>query len=83
MVTGTDLDRLLYGNVLDAYSTDMFGTGATRSDAAKKRLERLAELNMTEIHRNLTVLEREELDTLRATTPTAAHSLTATANGTK
>ena len=83
MVTGIDLDRLLYGNVLDAYSTDMFGTGATRSVESQQRLQRLAELNMAEIQRDLTVSEREEVDDLRATMPTAAHTLGAAANGSK
>lgn len=83
MVTGVELDRLLYGNVLDAYSTDLFGSGATRSEEARQRLERMAELNMTELQRDLNASERTELEGLRATMPTAAHSLKGTANGTK
>ncbi len=83
IVTGTDLDRLLYGNVLDAYSTEMFGTGETRSLESKQRLQRLAELNMSELQRDLTAAERKESDALRATMPTAAHTLRTTANGIK
>ncbi|MGI4788607.1 MAG: AAA family ATPase [Janthinobacterium lividum] len=83
MVTGVDLDRLLFGNVLDAYSTDMFGTGATRSEESKKRLQRLAELNMAELMRDLTEAERTEMESLRSTLPTAAHSLPAVTNGVK
>ena len=83
MVTGTDLDRLLFGNILDAYSTDMFRTGATRSEEAKKRQQRLAELNMAELMRDLTNTERAEMESLRATLPTAAHSLPAATNGAK
>jgi predicted ATPase len=83
MVTGTDLDRLLYGNILDAYSTDLFGTGATRSAEAQKRLERLAELNMFELDRELSTEERSELQTLRATMPTSAHTLQSATNGKK
>ena len=83
MVTGTDLDRLLFGNVLDAYSTDMFGTGATRSEESKKRLQKLAELNMAELLRELTAEERKEQENLRSALPTAAHSLPAAANGAK
>ena len=82
MVTGTDLDRLLFGNIMDAYSTDMFGTGATRSEESKKRLQKLAELNMAELMRELTAEERQEQESLRSTLPTAAHSLPAT-NGVK
>ena len=82
MVTGTDLDRLLFGNIMDAYSTDMFGTGATRSEESKKRLQKLAELNMAELMRELTAEERQEQENLRSTLPTAAHSLSTT-NGAK
>ncbi len=82
MVTGTDLDRLLFGNIMDAYSTDMFGTGATRSEESKKRLQKLAELNMAELMRELTAEERQEQESLRSTLPTAAHSLSTT-NGAK
>ncbi len=83
MVTGVDLDRLLFGNVMDAYSTDMFGTGATRSEASKKRLQRLSELNMAELMRELKPDEITEQQALRATLPTAAHSLPVSANGVK
>ena len=83
MVTGVDLDRLLFGNVLDAYSTDLFGTGATRSEEANKRQLRLAELNIEELMRDLTDAERTEMESLRSALPTAAHSLAVTANGVK
>ena len=83
MVTGADLDRLLFGNVLDAYSTDLFGEGATRSEEAKKRQLRLAELNMAELMRDLKETERAELESLRSALPTAAHSLPVGANGAK
>ena len=83
MVTGADLGRLLFGNILDAYSTDLFGEGATRSEEAKKRLVRLAELNMAELMRDLQETERAELESLRSSLPTAAHSLPSAANGAK
>ena len=75
MVTGQELDRLLYGNVLDAYGTEAFGSEVTRSEEAKKRLRRLAELNRKELHGNLTSNERQEQETLRATMPTSAHQV--------
>lgn len=83
MVTGADLERLLFGNILDAYSTDLFGEGATRSEEAKKRQLRLAELNMAELMRDLKETERAELESLRSSLPTAAHSLPAAASGAK
>jgi hypothetical protein len=75
MVTGTDLDRLLYGNVLDAYSTEMFGEDIARSDQSKKLLKRLAELNRKELHQGLTEGEVREQAELRAALPTSAHTL--------
>jgi predicted ATP-dependent endonuclease of OLD family len=75
MVTGTNLDRLLYGNILDAYSTEMFGADITRSEESKKLLERLAELNRKELRSGLIDVERKEQRELRATLPTAAHTL--------
>jgi energy-coupling factor transporter ATP-binding protein EcfA2 len=71
-VTGAELDRLIYGNVLDAYGTGLFGEGITRSDAAKQRLERLAELNLKEVKKGLSAAERKEQRALRASQPTAA-----------
>jgi predicted ATPase len=67
---GAELNRLLYGNVLDAYGTDAFGR-VTRSEAALKRLERLAELNRREVDVGLTPEEEREQEDLRATFPTA------------
>lgn len=75
MVTGTDLDRLLYGNVLDAYGTGAFGEVITRSPEAQERLARLAELNQKELSQGLSPEEHEERDQLRRSTPTAASEL--------
>lgn len=71
-VTGVELDRLLYGNVLDAYGTGLFGEGVARSQVAKQRLQRLAELNLKEVRSGLTAAERKEQKALRASQPTAA-----------
>jgi predicted ATPase len=71
-VTGVELDRLLYGNVLDAYGTGLFGEEVARSTAAKQRLERLAELNLKEVKQGLSAAERKEQKALRASQPTAA-----------
>ncbi len=71
-VTGVELDRLLYGNVLDAYGTGLFGEGVARSNVAKQRLERLAELNLKEVKKGLSAAERKEQKALRDSQPTAA-----------
>ncbi|MEK6283381.1 MAG: AAA family ATPase [Acidobacteriota bacterium] len=75
MLAGVELDRLLYGNVLDAYSTEVFGEDINRSEESKKKLHELAELNYKELHGKLTSSERREQEELRATLPTSAHSL--------
>jgi len=72
MITGTELDRLLYGNVLDAYGTEIFGAGVARSEKSLYLATRLAELNQKELHAGLTPEEAEEQKKLRATLPTAA-----------
>jgi len=81
MVTGTDLDRLLYGNVLDAYSTGAFGAVSTRSPEAQERVARLAELNQKDLGEGLSPEEQEEQEQLRRTLPTAASVLPRTGTG--
>ena len=73
-VTGVALQRLLYGNVLDAYGTDVFGD-ASRSDSGKRKMRRLAELNLKELRDGLDAAELGERNELRAMMPTTAHVL--------
>lgn len=75
MVEGTELQRLIYGNVLDAYGTEVFGPDVTRSERSKAMSSRLAELNVKEIRAGLTRAEKRERDQLRAAMPTEALSL--------
>ncbi len=69
MLTGVERDRLIYGDILDAYSTEAFGTGETRSDEAYVKLDRLGALNVKEVTRGLTDEERQEQSVLRAVFP--------------
>jgi predicted ATPase len=69
-VSGQDLDRLLYGNVLDAYGTELFGADVGRSEESKTYAQRLAELNQKERHESLTATEQQEQRRLRAMMPT-------------
>ncbi|WPB76580.1 ATP-binding protein [Archangium violaceum] len=71
-VTGVELDRLIFGNVLDAYGTGLFGEGVSRSESSKRRLHRLAELNLKELRKGLSAAERKEQAALRASQPTSA-----------
>ena len=72
MVKGVPLSRLLYGDVMDAYSTGVFGDGVTRSVAAQEKLQRLAELNAAEAERTLDEAERHEQEDLRQIMATSA-----------
>jgi energy-coupling factor transporter ATP-binding protein EcfA2 len=71
MVTGKELDRLLYGNVLDAYGTEMFGANIARSERSLYMSSRLAELNQKEVYTGLSPEERVEQTELRAALPSA------------
>lgn len=74
-VEGADLDRLLYGDILDAYSTELFGSDIDRSPEAQTLLARLSELNIAEMDRDLTDAERQEQKSLRRKLPTSAYSV--------
>lgn len=69
-VVGRDLDRLIDGNILDAYGTDLFGEEVTRSEQSKSKLDRLARLNRKRLRKKLSGKERRELEHLRTTMPT-------------
>jgi hypothetical protein len=72
MLRGAKLQRLLYGDVLDAYGTEVFGRDVTRSEKAKEKRRRLAQLNVKEGRQGLTEAERREQEELRGAMPTAA-----------
>lgn len=71
-VIGADLDRLLYGDIVEAYDTELFGIQSTRSVAGKEKLQRLAVLNTKARHQTLLPTEKKELQRLRASLPTVA-----------
>lgn len=45
-VTGNERDRLIMGNILDAYGTELFGKSPVRSAQSQDKLARLGKLNM-------------------------------------
>lgn len=47
-ITGEDKDKLIYGDILDAYETDVFGAKITRGEEGKEKQE---------IYRNLVYKE--------------------------
>jgi len=64
-VTGVERDRLIYGNVLDAYSTEAFGQDVERSELSKDKLQRLAHLSQLSSYGQISGPEKKELQTLR------------------
>ena len=44
-IEGQDRDRLVNGNILEAFDTEYFGANVTRSDASHRMLKELAKLN--------------------------------------
>ncbi|MCR9098935.1 MAG: AAA family ATPase [bacterium] len=73
-VTGTALKRLIYGNILDAYSTEMFGEGTTSSPDTTRMLEELARLNKKSIIGEISDEERARREELLSILPTESVS---------
>ena len=68
-VVGHDLRRLLDGNILEAYGTELFGEEVTRSEQSRAMLEKLALLNRKRLKSRLSGSEESDLEQLRATMP--------------
>ncbi|MEP7122687.1 MAG: tetratricopeptide repeat protein [Byssovorax sp.] len=75
MLEQEELDRIRYGNVLDAYGTGAFGVGVTRSEKSKEMRKRLVALNRKEADIGLSPEEQEEQQQLRAVMPSAVSAL--------
>ena len=73
-VAGSELARLVDGNVLDAYATELFGEEVTRSEQSKQMLERLARLNRKRLKKHLSDKEQKELEHLRAAMPSSPNT---------
>lgn len=68
--------RLVYGNVLEAYSTDLFGEDIDRSPVAQTKYERLAELSIKELDDDLSDDEAAEMNRLLAELPETPYKRT-------
>ncbi|MYJ95734.1 MAG: AAA family ATPase [Proteobacteria bacterium] len=73
-VVGSELARLIDGNILDAYGTELFGAEVTRSEQSRDKLDQLARLNRRRLTHSLTAGEQRELEDLRAAMPTSANT---------
>ena len=65
-ITGADKDRLIYGNILDAYSTDIFGENLERSENGFEKLKRYSYLSQKAVYdpQHLSKEDMDELSTL-------------------
>ena len=64
-VLGNELNRLLYGDLLDAMSTDFFGRNVSFSEQSLLLREKLANLNQKALFEDLSPGERDEQQRLR------------------
>jgi predicted ATPase len=59
-ITGLERERLIYGNILDAYGTEVFGASAVRSEKSNEKLKRLGKLDMLAAFGKITEKEEKE-----------------------
>lgn len=59
-ISKIDSDRIIFGNILDAYGTELFGSAAARSQKSNERLARLGRLNMLSAFGKITEEEERE-----------------------
>ncbi len=66
-IIGTDKDKLVKGNILDAYGTELFGSSPVRSAEGEKEVERLGRLNMLFALGKISEVEKKERIKLQKT----------------
>lgn len=69
-IMGLDRERLIYGNILDAYGTEVFGENVSISEESNEMLNRLAELNIKSMMGEIDDPEHTEMENLKAVLPT-------------
>ncbi|MEI6949930.1 AAA family ATPase [Paraflavisolibacter sp. H34] len=67
-VTGVDRERLIYGDLLDAYGTELFGRNVTQSPSGQEISERLAALSLKSFKGELSQKEQKEFLDLKTIT---------------
>ena len=65
-ITGTYKKRLIFGNVLDAYETEVFGENVTLPESSNIKIKRLTELNQKSIEGETSDTEEKELKELKS-----------------
>lgn len=72
-IIGTEKNRLIFGNVLDAYGTEVFGDNVSISERSNEKMSRLAELNVKSLMGKINSKEQEELQALKQIFPTGVN----------
>jgi len=67
-ITGTDKERLIFGDLLDAYGTELFGKNITQSQSGQELTEKLAQLNLKSFKQKLSAKEQEDLEHIKTIT---------------
>ena len=70
-ITGIERDRLIYGDVSEAYGTGAFGDNVNQGEAGVRLAEEVARLNVKSFKGTITEEEQQRLFELRAKLPTA------------
>jgi predicted ATP-binding protein involved in virulence len=71
-ITGAFRERLIHGNILDAYGTEVFGKETVRSAESDEKLARLGQLNMLRALGKISTEDEKERLKLQKTLPTDA-----------
>ncbi len=69
-IVDIERERLINGNILDAYGTEIFGENISIAEEANDKLDRMAELNVKSFIGKLDDHEKKELANLKITFPT-------------
>lgn len=75
-VTGVEKQRLLFGDLLDAYGTELFGKNITQSQSGQQISEKLASLNLKSFKAKLSGDEKKELEELKSITSNIRNAAT-------
>lgn len=70
-VTGALYDRLVYGDLMDAYSTGFFGQESTRSAKSEDKHRELAQLNLKALRGSLSDEQKQRQQELRKIFPSS------------
>lgn len=74
-VQGQEFDRLVKGNILEAYGTDYFGKDVDVPESSKEAEQQIARLSMLKVQGRISPEEAETLRSLQAARPTIASNI--------